>query len=373
MVIVMPTKKKVYHQLQIMRAIAALLVVVDHSLGVAWPHVEQLRYIGWCCGDLGVGIFFVISGFIMVHVSEDEFGRPHAWRRFALRRMERVIPLYWIATSFVVVGATFIARTSHSHETLNAEGILKSYLFIPYMNGEGVFRPLHGVGWTLNYEMFFYFCFAACLLFKRKEVSVLTCSALLTVLVGVGMIYGDRVGGADPANAFEFMSYPIILLFAVGMIVRLIVKDDSRFGGIKYSALVMTFVPLAVILVFATTVGTYPVSLAWRAFLWMGCVLTVVGTLVLEKSHERANRAVLGLEFLGNASYSTYLFHPFALSVTKMICAKIALPNWLIFAMCIAGAHICGGLVHLYVENPLLHAFANRRRFQNFRARQQST
>jgi exopolysaccharide production protein ExoZ len=368
----MATEKKVYHQLQIMRAIAALLVVIDHSLGVAWPHVEQLRYIGWCCGDLGVGIFFVISGFIMVHVSEHEFGRPHAWRRFASRRMERVIPLYWIATSLVVIGATLIARSSHSNETLDAEGILKSYLFIPYRNAEGVFRPLHGVGWTLNYEMFFYFCFAACLLFKRKEASVLTCSVVLTMLVGVGAVYGDKLGG-DPTSAFGFLSNPIILLFAVGMIVRLIVRDDSRFGGIKYSALAMALVPLAVILVFATTIKTYPVSLAWRCFLWMGCILTVVGTLVFEKSNEKANHAILGLELLGNASYSTYLFHPFALSVTKMIWGKIPLTNWWVFAMCIAGAHVCGCLVHLYVEKPLLHAFANRRRLQGFRAREQST
>lgn len=53
------------HELQSLRAIAAACVVVAHSM-VALGDSDRLKFFGWCLGDIGVDVFFVISGFIMV-------------------------------------------------------------------------------------------------------------------------------------------------------------------------------------------------------------------------------------------------------------------------------------------------------------------
>ena len=72
--------------IQALRAIAALLVVFGHAaheteaIGprVGLPAIDA-SFMHW---GIGVDIFFVISGFIMVHTSADLFGRPGAWRVF---------------------------------------------------------------------------------------------------------------------------------------------------------------------------------------------------------------------------------------------------------------------------------------------------
>src|SRR5580658_7850078 len=97
-------------QLQILRAVAASLVIVDHAVGtlVKEGYLPGIyKPISFLFGGLGVSVFFVISGLIMMRTSADEFGKPKAAGRFAFRRIVRVAPLYWIAT-LVVVGSDLL-------------------------------------------------------------------------------------------------------------------------------------------------------------------------------------------------------------------------------------------------------------------------
>ena len=72
---------------QALRAVAALAVVIRHA-----------GFYGVSFLAAGVDLFFVISGFIMVVSCWPEFGKPCAARRFAVRRIVRIVPLYWLAT-----------------------------------------------------------------------------------------------------------------------------------------------------------------------------------------------------------------------------------------------------------------------------------
>ena len=94
--------------IQALRAIAALLVVFGHAaheteaIGprVGLPAIDA-SFMYW---GIGVDIFFVISGFIMVHTSADLFGRPGVWRIFLARRIARIVPLYRLLTSILLIG-----------------------------------------------------------------------------------------------------------------------------------------------------------------------------------------------------------------------------------------------------------------------------
>lgn len=73
--------------IQILRAVAACLVVFGHCLHEASTIAEQtgrpplnLSIIDW---GLGVDIFFVISGFIMIYTASALFGQPGAARVFS--------------------------------------------------------------------------------------------------------------------------------------------------------------------------------------------------------------------------------------------------------------------------------------------------
>src|ERR1700677_130082 len=155
------------HFLQALRAIAAWLVVVDHALvDVTGGDVRNpATAIAWMMGSIGVSVFFVISGFIMVHICWDDFGRRGAVADFLRRRIVRIVPLYWLAT----LAAFAFHKVSATHDA-NAgwPELMQSLLFVPYRNEDGGWVPVLSQGWTLNYEMFFYAIVAVAVVFRRN-------------------------------------------------------------------------------------------------------------------------------------------------------------------------------------------------------------
>ena len=65
-------------------------------------HAAERTGAHFAIGAAGVDVFFVISGFIMWVIVED---RPLSPSRFFRDRLERIAPLYWIATGVMVAGA----------------------------------------------------------------------------------------------------------------------------------------------------------------------------------------------------------------------------------------------------------------------------
>jgi len=113
---------------------------------------------GW---RVWVDVFFVVSGFTIAYV-----GNIPA-RDFILRRLIRIIPLYWVAS----IGTYLVAKMEPSMVQSNSADIsdlLYSLFFIPHVNKVGDIAPILALGWTLNYEMYFYFLFAIALTFSIK-------------------------------------------------------------------------------------------------------------------------------------------------------------------------------------------------------------
>ena len=134
--------------LELLRFIAALAVVFYHIPSIA-------------VGHFGVDVFFVISGFVMM------LSTTKSTHQFLLKRIIRIAPLYWLATLGVFVIAIIMPSVLKSTDASLLD-LIKSLLFIPFdKNGVG-HQPVLAVGWTLNYEMYFYALFAfSCLLSQR--------------------------------------------------------------------------------------------------------------------------------------------------------------------------------------------------------------
>src|SRR4051812_15929191 len=81
------------YSLQSLRALAAIAVAIAH-LPRLHPATPLADY-----GAVGVDLFFVISGFIMVYTTAGSFGRPGAPLVFLAKRIARIVPTYWIATA----------------------------------------------------------------------------------------------------------------------------------------------------------------------------------------------------------------------------------------------------------------------------------
>ena len=304
--------------IQILRALAALMVVFSHAQGDA--QFQALKFGGEFARNLslpwvaGVDLFFVTSGFIMVHASRGMFGEAAAPRTFLTRRLIRIVPLYWSITAISLVIAFFVARAGKEPFPPLAE-ILGSFGFVPYANAaHGDLRPIAGQGWTLNYEMFFYVLFALFLRFER-DVAILGVAAALAVVVALG-------AWLRPDNAtLAFWSDPIVLEFALGMGLAWAWGHGLRMSRIASAALALAAV--ALLALDLDSIRAVPLGMAEpNGFLrLLGCgapmaMLFAAAVLIRPELSGKSGVADFAAA-VGDASYALYLFHPLAIIFTR--------------------------------------------------------
>jgi len=83
--------------LQILRGGAAWLVVYHHYMQMFYNFESESKLghlIGWK-GNVGVDIFFVLSGFVMYLCATRPY--TNGWE-FFIKRLFRVLPAYWFYT-----------------------------------------------------------------------------------------------------------------------------------------------------------------------------------------------------------------------------------------------------------------------------------
>jgi exopolysaccharide production protein ExoZ len=273
--------------LQGLRAVAALMVVTVHAVP------------SFVIGQAGVDIFFVVSGFIMVYASERAFGQPGAPALFITRRLIRIAPLYWATTAVLLVEMLWKYRgLEAAHESV--EYVLASFLFIPYPGPDGIVSPLHGVGWTLNYEMFFYAIFAVALRFRAHLATAL-------VILLLAVVAALHVALPDLPIQLQFWSDPIILEFALGVAIATVLRRTGDWprpiGPLLLLASCGWFGWLAV-----HASGGSPRLVEWG----LPAALAIMGAATMrELADGKLRRLML---FAGDASYALYLTHTLTLA-----------------------------------------------------------
>lgn len=269
--------------LQALRAVAALAVVVFHC---HWTPIASF----------GVELFFVISGFVICHAAAQD---P---RQFLAKRVARVVPLYWLATLGVFALAVVApALVSATHATgLN---LLRSLAFWPYLRADGADMPLLFLGWTLNYEAFFYAVFALCLAISHRL-------APLIALAGLVLAVTLHPWLAPLGDPLDFWTRPMLLNFACGIGVWLVWH--------KAGATLQRTPPLPAGLIGAAAFGVLLVGAqhglpGWVP--WSGLLSAALLLALLALGNRLRWPAWLLL--IGDASYSLYLLHPYVLEVVN--------------------------------------------------------
>ncbi len=299
---------------QVLRAAAALGVVATHyglfySQALGNPTaVTTLAF-----GEAGVDLFFVISGFIMVYASGPLYGEPGAARTFFMRRLIRIVPIYWLVTFGYLAIALLLPSLQKGYP---AGHVAASLAFMPYPVDGQIVQPVVGQGWSLNYEMAFYAVFALSL-FAPARIAILGAMAALTGVVAAGYVLQP----ADPI--LRFWTNPMILEFVFGMLIGLAHRQGVRLPRALGWSL---FAAGLVLFLFATQLHQ---MLGGRLIPWgLPAVVAVAGA-ALGGLHV-PGMAWTGLVLIGEASYALYLTHALVVRAQIVLLPKIgiALPFW---------------------------------------------
>ena len=331
--------------IQYLRGLAAGLVVLHHALNI--PFLKPWYHEGF--GDAGVHLFFVISGFIIWITTEEHNKRP---AEFMAARIRRVVPLYWIfTTAFIAIA--LLAPGALNNEAIEWAHIIKSYLFVPEWHPlTHKTHPVYGLGWTLNYEMFFYFLFAATLFIRDASVRFYMIIATLLTLV----LARHAVDLSNPAA--NVYTNTILLDFVAGVVIARLAASLCKHGGTIGWPLICAGVAWLAVNLLMPGIGKSATYGGAAALLVAGCVS-------IEPMVRKGSVSALGMA-LGAASYSIYLSHPFTERVWLMLFnASVGTQSMalaVIYVVTAMAISIAAGVACYHaLEKPLLTALSPKR------------
>ncbi|WP_194714337.1 acyltransferase family protein [Noviherbaspirillum soli] len=339
-------QQRLLEGVQYLRGIAAMMVVFHHArheFGGAMTIIFGAR---------GVEIFFVISGLVMMYSTRGgQLAAGQSLRErlgeamlFWKRRIVRVVPMYWIA---LFLSAALVYKTSLTDPVL-----LMDAFFIPHWNQAypDQIWPTLVPGWSLNYEMFFYFLFGLSLFLGRFSIAFMAIS-----LFGLCLLPPAVEG---QSAAFHFYTSAVMLHFLAGVLLYYVVEmlRKAAWQPARWTMLLLLLAGFAGLIVLPRLMGDISLLLT-SSMIVFAAVFLFDGI------------RLPSLRLLGDASYAIYLFHIPALVLTTKLIRLSGLPAtsaWQIlanFAIYLTVSAIAGVLMHLLVEKPLTqHALSFIRR-----------
>lgn len=156
------------HPLTGLRFFAAFYVMAFH-FGAAFTqraHMPHPVTVFLEHGNLGVALFFILSGFILLYSYKGNLQTPYDIYKFFVARFARLYPVYLLA---LVLGLVLDMRLPQGHEWLVIP-MMQSWFPALSNNGYAIVTQ----AWTLSVEAFFYCCFPFLLLLFPRNLSART-------------------------------------------------------------------------------------------------------------------------------------------------------------------------------------------------------
>ncbi|WP_460548248.1 acyltransferase family protein [Comamonas piscis] len=298
------------YSIQALRGLGAIAVVIFHALAID-------PIINFQAGAAGVDLFFIISGIVMT-MSVKDGTNPTT---FFLRRVARVVPLYWIMTGLAILHLYVF----YPGAGVSLEAIVRSIFFLRPENGS---MPILYPGWSLNFEMLFYLTLTIFLILSKNSLILLM---LFFLCLGA-------LSSIEYFKEFYFIKY-YLLEFSIGIGIGFIFKLK-----LPMEKMLGFFCITASILLFAVNNHFRSVGfIAWG----IPSALLILGCYSFDSSVIFKNKFI---KYLGDSSYSIYLVHPFVIWAFERTGHKGAIT--IILAILLSA--FAGVICYRYVEKPLL-------------------
>ncbi|EAA1744171.1 acyltransferase family protein [Escherichia coli] len=289
--------KKNLESIQFLRAVAVLLVVLFHYRFDAESLIANSKII-FFNGSIGVDLFFVISGFIIYYVTDNNKKGIFESASFILKRVIRVLPPY-LLISFIFV---YFGNKDYIK-------LIQSISFIPLSNKEPPFYgyPSLVVGWSLNYEIYFYILAAIGIMFFGKCKWLVISTSIVSLIMVLALINGNislstSVDYNINSSYLSMATNSIILDFTLGVACGYLAKRDNKVSNT--AVITLSIVSIAIFIM--CLMGIFR-SEHGPMFWGLSSFFLVLSFIELEK------RSILYfpkiLIVIGNMSFSIYLVH----------------------------------------------------------------
>jgi exopolysaccharide production protein ExoZ len=316
--------------LQILRFIAALMVVYVHAAGTAFTVTGSAGIIPVdlvIIGASGVDIFFVLSGVVIAKTASGMTASQFAWRR-----VRRILPIYFAA--LVAYLPLLIIRASGGE--FGWRDAVSTLLLWPAT--DAMTLPLLPVAWTLSFEMLFYLS-AVLVLYDRRWLYVL------------GALYALAFSLRQFGPVFQFVGNPLVLEFLFGVVIASAPKHRSGALAIPLGFAALAAAGFLHIAprgdAFEFLIGLENVQ---RVFVYgIPSTLIVYGFMQLKTRESVWTR-------LGDASYSLYLFHPVVLGAMLLLFMQFPIQADAIVFVGMAVSVAFSWRAHVIIEKPILEA-----------------
>jgi len=278
-----------------LRGVAALIVVVSHFFGEV-PHGNRFLTFGW----LGVDVFFVLSGFLIGSIILEQHTQPRFFNTFYMRRVARIVPVYFIVCVATLVLADMLGGHAWSDHPFSpvVYAVFGSNITMSIWGGGGEWlRP----AWTLAVEEQFYLLLPLLIVLTPRRL-------LLPVLIALWVsatIFRAAICDSQPLAAFSLLPGRMDLLLG-GVITAYV---NRRFDVSRYLVAIRAIPPVAmVLLVSAVLLSPYRFFIVFSptfASIGVACFLLAIVNGAPEGLRFRSP----ALRYFGRISYALYLVH----------------------------------------------------------------
>jgi peptidoglycan/LPS O-acetylase OafA/YrhL len=295
------------------------------------PELDALRFFAFTCvfsahltstrpwvqkipgiGPFGMCIFFVLSSYLILTIllREREATGTVRWRKFAVRRILRIWPLYFLVLFGIYwLGHYWPSNRISGHAVLAFSFLLGNLYILQHGWILGSANPL----WSLSVEEQFYVAVPAITRFCGRRSLAAVCVAVIAIAYVVIAWLGHR--GAAPNPRVWINSFVQFQFFAAGGLIALRFYDRPvalqllTRCAVAVSGLGLWWIASRIFQLFSLTPST-PQQLV------CGYLMTLLGTILIFISVlDLPLRIPQRLTYLGKISYGLYLFHDLCINV----------------------------------------------------------
>jgi len=286
-----------------LRALAVIGVVLFH-----------FQLLGINSGFVGVDIFFVISGYLMTRILfEKEFSSPLSYfTEFWMARVRRITPALIVLTLVCLcVFTTLLLFPDYKkflRSNVTANLFLSNYFFLvqsSYFDTQADTNPLLHT-WSLSVEWQFYLIYPFVIYLLRKHSFAIKLGGISALTVGSYAYCGILTGIDSTSSYFELA--PRIWEFLVGAIIYLIATNHSWLSKVQCSRMSNLCGVVSLWVIFVSLIAVNKSIFPG----WVAAFPVIATGFLILNGQKGATNVVLSsspLQFIGNLSYSLYLWH----------------------------------------------------------------